>query len=91
MSHVPFDLGFKSVTWNYPESGHGKGPADGVGAAIKTAADRLVVHGTDITNADELLDAMESQTTIKMSKIDPDRMDFFKQRLAKQTISSVKT
>ena len=35
LSSVPFKLGFKKVTWNFLEAGHGKGAADGVGAALK--------------------------------------------------------
>lgn len=35
LSTVPFDLGFQRLTWNFLEAGHGKGPADGVGAAVK--------------------------------------------------------
>ena len=49
---VPRELGFKSVTWNFLESGHGK--ADGIGAAVKREADRFVSNGLDIPDADHL-------------------------------------
>jgi len=42
---VPFELGFNKVKWNFLEAGHGKGPADGVGAAIKRRADDIVSKG----------------------------------------------
>ena len=41
--------GFLSkLSWNYSESGHGQGAADGVGAVLKTTADRLGNFGHDI-------------------------------------------
>ncbi|XP_075977850.1 uncharacterized protein LOC142977668 [Anticarsia gemmatalis] len=40
----------RTITWNFTESGHGKGAPDGVGAAIKQAADRTVSCGKDITD-----------------------------------------
>ena len=44
----PFTYGFKSVSWNYFESSHGKGAVDGVGAAVKRLADAAVHNGTDV-------------------------------------------
>lgn len=38
----------KSVTWNYQESGHGKGAPDGVGAVVKRTADYQVKCGRDV-------------------------------------------
>jgi hypothetical protein len=51
---------FKSGTWNFSESGHGKGAADGIGGSLKRRADKLVAHGEDITNAELLLSALQS-------------------------------
>lgn len=45
---------FKSGLWNFLEAGHGKGPADGIGGAIKRAADAFVANGGSITNAKSL-------------------------------------
>ena len=42
LANIPFAMGFSQVRWNLSEAGHGKGAADGVGAAIKRLADRLV-------------------------------------------------
>ena len=39
------------ITWNYLEGGHGA--ADG-GAAIESEADKMVAHGTDISDAMKL-------------------------------------
>lgn len=33
------------ITWNYSESGHGKGAPDGIGATLKRTADRMVTFG----------------------------------------------
>ena len=36
---------FQTVHWNFSGAGHGKSPADGVGASIKRSADKLVANG----------------------------------------------
>ena len=54
LSSIPFEMGFQKVFWNFLEASHGKGPADGVGAAIKNAADRSVAHGNDVLNISQL-------------------------------------
>lgn len=41
------------ATWDFLESGHGKGPCDGVGGSIKRSADVAVKHGSIISNAEE--------------------------------------
>ncbi|CAG5034023.1 unnamed protein product [Parnassius apollo] len=38
----------KLVTWNYQESGHGKGAPDGIGAVVKRTADHQVKCGRDV-------------------------------------------
>jgi hypothetical protein len=43
--------GFAYATWNFTESSHGKGPADGVGGLVKRTADGLVNLGNDIPDA----------------------------------------
>ncbi|KAG8177618.1 hypothetical protein JTE90_019645 [Oedothorax gibbosus] len=43
--------GLKEVTRNFSEAGHGKSSADGVGGQLKTKADQIVTHGTDIPDA----------------------------------------
>ena len=51
---------FKTATWNYTESGHGKAAADGIGGWLKRQADGLVAHGTDITDASVLFSALQA-------------------------------
>jgi hypothetical protein len=42
-----------TCTWDFLESGHGKGPCDGVGGSIKHYADTAVKKGVLITNAQD--------------------------------------
>jgi hypothetical protein len=42
-----------TATWNYLETGHGKGPCDGVGGSLKKSADIAVKSGKIIRNAEE--------------------------------------
>jgi len=61
--------GFSHVTWNFTEAGHGKGPADGVGALIKRTADELVNAGTDITDATTLYNCLKNKTAVDLYMI----------------------
>lgn len=45
--------GIGVATWTFSESGHGKGEADGIGGSLKRKADRMIVEGKHITNANE--------------------------------------
>ncbi|XP_030251615.1 uncharacterized protein LOC115568462 [Sparus aurata] len=59
--------GFKAGSWNFFEASHGKGAPDGVGGALKRAADMMVAKGRDIPDAAELYKALtESNTTVKL-------------------------
>ena len=44
-----FHSSLKQATWNFSETGHGKGAADGIGGHLKRQADSLVAHGNDIS------------------------------------------
>lgn len=57
---------FKSGSWNFLEAGHGKGPADGIGGAIKRA---FVANGGSITNAKSLMSAISGKTKVEMFEI----------------------
>lgn len=39
------------ATWDYFETGHGKGPCDGIGGTIKRMADQAAKHGRQIQDA----------------------------------------
>ena len=62
--------GFKFSTWNFHEAGHGKGAPDGIGATVKRLADKVVLQGKDIPNAQALFEALEGQTSVKLYQID---------------------
>ena len=54
--HKIQDYGFKSTKWNFLEASHGKGAADGIGAAVKRAADQeVLVRQKDITTAEDFV------------------------------------
>lgn len=48
------------VTWNYSESGHGKGAPDGVGGVLKRTADQIVARGRDIADLETLFSVLKS-------------------------------
>jgi len=67
MASLPFDeWGIKYITWNLLEASHGKGPADGIGAAVKSAADRCVSHGQDILSCQQLHDRVVSGINVRL-------------------------
>lgn len=46
LQHMFPDL--KAISWNYLETGHGKGAPDGIGAVVKRTADKTVRFGRDV-------------------------------------------
>ncbi|KAK3102875.1 hypothetical protein FSP39_014573 [Pinctada imbricata] len=76
LSKVIFEMGFSGATWNFLEAGHGKGAADGVGAAIKRHADALVtVKKQDIMCANDLVSGLETMSSsIMVFKVDESRV-----------------
>ena len=56
--------------WHFFEASHGKGAPDGIGGALKRAADRIVSHGHDLRSAKDVYDALKSkETNIKLSYV----------------------
>lgn len=51
MNQVCSNKGFDQRTWSFWETGHGKGPADGIGGLVKRTCDKAVAMGRDVTNA----------------------------------------
>lgn len=49
------------IVWSFSEAGHGKGPADGIGAVIKRMLDDLVKYGEDIPDLEAVLAAFEKK------------------------------
>jgi hypothetical protein len=65
-----------TMTWNFTESGHGKGPMDGIGGCLKREADVKVLHGCDIKDAEEFIEAHANSKVdlIEVSATDVDKM-----------------
>ena len=81
---IPFGMGYRNVTWNFLEAGHGKGPADGIGGSIKRSADRFVANGSDITNAATMYRALLTQgTSIRLYLIEDEMFDVPRLQLQK--------
>ncbi|KAL4710894.1 hypothetical protein ACJJTC_002524 [Scirpophaga incertulas] len=47
------------VTWNYQESGHGKGAPDGIGAVVKRTADNHVRLGGDVATFEDFVQVVQ--------------------------------
>ncbi|CAG2231226.1 unnamed protein product [Mytilus edulis] len=54
------------ATWNFHESGHGKGVPDGVGGTLKRTANDLVLRGKDITSAKSFVESIQEQESLVM-------------------------
>ena len=57
------------ATWTWLEAGHGKGPCDGVGGALKKAADNVVKGNVLINNADDFYEKLYHRVNIRLLKI----------------------
>ena len=72
LANVPYDLGFREICWNFSEASHGKGVADGVGAAVKRLCDNMVLSGLDLTNASSVCSAIKDLSKTKIYEIPSD-------------------
>lgn len=70
----------QELSWNFSESGHGKGPMDGVGGSLKRKADRLVLQGADITCAREFCTKLMG-STIKVWEVPSKEIEQMKKKL----------
>lgn len=60
LSRVIHEMGFESATWNFFESGHGKGAPDAIGGSLKRQADSHLNTGIDIPTAKDLFNILSS-------------------------------
>lgn len=72
------EFNFERGTWNFSESYHGKGPADGVGANIKRLLDEKVAHGEDVRNASDAFILLEPATKVKLFCVTEEEIDLIK-------------
>ena len=80
-SRVLFEQNFKLGSWNFIESGHGKGAPDGVRGAIKRLANRLMAQGNDIPDGITLFNVLQQNTTMSLYYISTQDIDLFQQKL----------
>lgn len=66
----------QKFSWNFSESGHGKGAADGIGATCKRTADAIVAAGGDIDSLESFIDSVKQRCpAITMFAIDDDTIN----------------
>jgi len=67
------------ATWDYFETGHGKGPCDGVGGSIKRLADDAQKMGYRIQDAEDFVGWAQQSTSVSytVSYISQERFDRF--------------
>jgi hypothetical protein len=58
-----------SWEWIYSEAGHGKGAADGVGAAIKRQADAFVARGGCVRKSSDLIGLLSDSSVSFVSEV----------------------
>lgn len=64
--NFPGQLEPEGSTWLFSAAGHGKNAADGVGATLKHAADKMVARGEDIPDARTMYEKLDGQTKVKL-------------------------
>ncbi|KAK7131742.1 hypothetical protein R3I93_018339 [Phoxinus phoxinus] len=75
-TNIPYQMGWKKLTWNFLEAGHGKGPADGIGAAVKRRADDIIARGKDIPNARVLFEELQQQkSATELFYVEPEEIE----------------
>lgn len=72
----------KDLAWNFSESGHGKGPMDGVGGSLKRDADKLVLRGSDITCAKDFVQKLKT-SAVKIWEVSSQKIEVVKKELPK--------
>lgn len=64
-----------TITWNYSESGHGKGAPDGVGGSLKRMADQIVAEGKDVACYKTLVEQLSSKSNVKIFSVTLKRIE----------------
>ena len=77
-------MGFDAGSWNFFESGHGKGSPDAIGGSLKRSADALVNTGCDIPDARKLYHFLDNpQSLIKLYFIEESLITSFDKQCSK--------
>lgn len=72
--HLVNILHVSKCTWNFSESSHGKGPADGVGAAVKGTANNHVLKGNDIPGYETFVQVIKEQSNVLTLEVSEDEI-----------------
>uniref|UniRef100_A0A2A4ISZ8 Uncharacterized protein n=1 Tax=Heliothis virescens TaxID=7102 RepID=A0A2A4ISZ8_HELVI len=67
--HLVRLLNISAATWNFTETAHGKGPADGVGAALKGAANNYVLKGNDIPDYQTFVQVVKTNCNVLVYEV----------------------
>lgn len=79
----------KFMSWNFTAAGHGKGPMDGVGGALKRMADYHVSHGTDITSSAEFISTLQ-KSKVMLIEIKDEEVKHLKSEVSNMNIPEIK-
>jgi len=60
--------------WNYSVAGHGKGPCDGVGAALKRRLNDFVAHGNDLVKVEDVIKLLQNKTKVAVYLVDDSKI-----------------
>ena len=78
------------ITWNWLEAGHGKGPCDGIGGALKGLADRTVKICGAIQTVDEFVQELQPRTVkLKLMKVEKSTIEINQEMIGKWNSSPV--
>jgi hypothetical protein len=86
VSHSQVFFAGITTSWDYLESGHGKGPCDGIGGSLKKSADIAVKKGKIISGAKDMFNwAAETESAIKCIYIESNDIKDAERRLRNPT------
>lgn len=72
--------GIKYATWNFHESGHGKGAPDGIDGVLKRTANAKVLQGHDIPDAKCFLQTLQNENlNISLYYVPPKDIDVIRE------------
>nr|CAI5843877.1 unnamed protein product [Callosobruchus analis] len=82
-------------TWNYHETGHGKGAPDGIGGTCKRTADQVIARGGDITDLKEFASIVSERcpsiTANVIEECEIDRMNAVINKNSSKRVASKET
>ncbi|CAH1108067.1 unnamed protein product [Psylliodes chrysocephalus] len=88
ISKIPkYFKNIQAISWNYSASGHGKGPMDGVGAALKRKADCLVLSGTDISSVESFIKNVPQNSSIEIWEVSSELIKPSKKEMPKKCVA----